>query len=169
MVCPLQWLRVQTEGSVRGCVGLAVGCRGQSELRRRSLLPGYLVVVLPEEVAVEYARDAQQQVCVYTLALENGVDVGAFAAQLACEPTDRAFLSGQFLLDFGADVYHDGMCSVSALPWHPRVVSVAVCVSSGNAKRGKDLDLRALSHHQAFTLPFQEIRQSRPSPRREIL
>lgn len=169
MVCPLQWFRVQTEVSVQTCVGSAVACRVLSELWRRSLLSGYLVVVLPEEVAVEYARDAQQQVCVYTLALEYGVDIGAFAAQLACEPTDRAFLSGQFLLDFGAYVYHDGMNSVSELLWRLRVVSVGACVSSGNAKRGKDLDLRALSHHQAFTLPFQEIRQSRPSPRREIL
>lgn len=59
-----------------------------------------------KEIAVQYLGYAQKHVRVYAFAVENGIHVGAFAAQFACEPAYAALLPAQFRLDKGSYVYH---------------------------------------------------------------
>lgn len=51
-----------------------------------------------EKVAVKGGTDSKQQVCVYALALEDFVDVGAVAVELLCEPHHSVVLAAKFFL-----------------------------------------------------------------------
>ena len=61
-----------------------------------------------EEVVVEDAGDAQQQGGVDAFALEDGIHIGALAAQLAGKPCHGAFLAAEFFFYQRPDVYHGG-------------------------------------------------------------
>lgn len=61
-----------------------------------------------EEVVAQDAGDAQQQGGVDAFALEDGVHIGAFAAQLAGKPCHGAFLAVEFFFYQRPDVYHGG-------------------------------------------------------------
>ena len=65
-----------------------------------------LFQIIAEEIVPQDVRDAQQHLGVDTPALEDIVDVGAFAVEMPCEPTHRALLAPEFRLDQFADVYH---------------------------------------------------------------
>ena len=59
-----------------------------------------------EEVVVEDARDAGEEFGVDALPLEDGVNVGTFAAQLLRKPSGCPFLPAKFFFDEFSDVYH---------------------------------------------------------------
>ena len=67
----------------------------------------FLEVIL-EEIVVEDAGDAQQQGRVDAFALEDGIHIGALAAQLAGKPCHGAFLAAEFFFYQHPDVYHGG-------------------------------------------------------------
>ena len=56
---------------------------------------------------VEDLRDLREHECVDAVLVEDAIDGGAVAVELACEPADGTFLPCEFFSDSLSDIYHD--------------------------------------------------------------
>ena len=75
----------------------------------------YLVVtsqfrmIFQKEIAVQNQGNTQQLFRINTFPFENRINIGAFATQLTCEPSNTSFLPAKFFLYKTANVHHEQM------------------------------------------------------------